>query len=192
MAELRQYTRQRMVLSTRLCFVICTSLYLIISLGAYAVFGRETQPDILLNFTPGYLKELVGSTASGIVGTAVAVFYVSKLVLVFPLINWALRENLSDLFWGVPQAQGWRFYLITYSILAVAYILALAVGSIETAMDFIGCTAAMSVAVLVPGMLLFKFEWNDWGSAATAVACFVLSGVMFVMGNTKIVWQLIR
>ncbi|CAD7699967.1 unnamed protein product [Ostreobium quekettii] len=192
MEELRAYSRDRMILATRLTFTASTALYILVPVGAYAVFGEETETDILLNFTPGYLTKIVGARTSTILGTAVALFYVTKLILTFPLINWALRENLSDLFFGVSRPTGWRFYLVTYGALATSYLLSVTLGSIEIAMDFVGCTAVMGMALLAPAMLLAKHEWRSLRSRIVAVVCIILSGVILVVGNTKVTWQLLH
>lgn len=187
MAELRRYSKTRMTLATKLGYAVCLFIYVVISIGAFATFGNSTQPDILLNFSPGSLSKFLDSKVADVIAFVVAVVYVSKLILVFPMVNWAVRENLCDLLFGESRPVGLRFYLITYATLIVVYVLSLVVNSIDIALAFIGCTASMGVALLAPGVLLVKCEIHKKGSVAVGITCLVIGVLMFISGNAKII-----
>ena len=67
-------------------------VYVVIGVGLYLLFLDSTESDVLLNFSSGGLKPIVGSLISDIITYCVLLGYALNLIFTYPMINWGLRE----------------------------------------------------------------------------------------------------
>ena len=65
---------------------ITTSLYVLISLGSYLVFGREVQSDVLHNYTPARLEALVAPWLAQALYVVVRLSFLLGVLTLFPLM----------------------------------------------------------------------------------------------------------
>eukprot|EP00803_Ostreobium_quekettii_P000532 evm.model.scf_1159.7 EVM.evm.TU.scf_1159.7 scf_1159:47474-48130(-) len=158
MAELKDYTSRRMIKSVKYSIIATAALYIVVGVTASLVFGVHTKQDVLVNLNPEALKDLLAPRLADSMSTAIAIGYCGKLILIFPLGNWSLRENLSDLVFQTQRPTGWRFNVMTTGILIAVYIMSQTFGSVLNAIDIIGCTAAVGISFIIPALLIKKFE----------------------------------
>lgn len=70
--------------------------------------------------------------------------YFFHLAAIFPMINWALRENLAGLVFSEPLGTtGW--FAVTYAILACSYTASVWLPSLWTAMTLTGIIVHLAV-----------------------------------------------
>ncbi|CAD7703267.1 unnamed protein product [Ostreobium quekettii] len=190
MAELRDYSRPRMIKAVRISIVSTTILYIVVGVSASLVFGDETKQDILVNLNPKALGAFMGPDMAETLSSLVALGYAGKLILIFPLGNWSLRENLSDLAFGTQRPTGWRFNVMTAAILVAMYVMSLMCGSVLNAIDIIGCTAAVGISFIIPAWLIQRFEpsgcMKAFGAAVWVVGMFCL-----VEGLVGEMWRMV-
>ena len=98
------------------------------------------------------------------------------------MLNWALRETISKAVLGVEMATGAGFLVISYTILAVLYIISILFPSVWTAMSLTGATAAVFVAYILPGALIAKVEGSSKVDQTLGWTCVGLGLLMGVVG----------
>ena len=67
-------------------------VYVVIGVGLYLLFLDSTESDVLLNFSSGGLKPIVGGLISNVITYCVLLGYALNLIFTYPMINWGLRE----------------------------------------------------------------------------------------------------
>lgn len=179
MEELLSYSYSRMMKATKMGIILIFGFYIVVSVSLYIAFQNGTEGDVLLNLTPTNLSPKVGPVLGKILGTTVLFGYALKVMLYFPMINWPLRENLSDMFWGTSRPSGWRFHVLSYGILAWVYLLSLLIKEIVMAIDFVGATAGLGITFLAPAALIFRNEWGNRGSLPQFILFFLVSVLVF-------------
>ncbi|KAK6135753.1 hypothetical protein DH2020_030448 [Rehmannia glutinosa] len=110
--------------------------------------------DILVNF-----DQSSGSRISSFLNDIVRLSYALHLMLVFPLLNFSLRTNIDEfLFSKKPllAVDTKRFVLLSLVLLAMAYILAIAIPSIWYLFQFMGSTSAVCLAFIFPGAIALR------------------------------------
>lgn len=60
MSDLNSYSEKSIMSVLHWSLSMCTAVYILVAVCAYALFGSDTQEDILRNFHPGGLDHLVG------------------------------------------------------------------------------------------------------------------------------------
>ncbi|KAH9604603.1 hypothetical protein KSS87_013378 [Heliosperma pusillum] len=117
-----------MKLAIRISLIVCAVFYFSIGFSGYLLFGDSINADMLVNFDQNT------QTVSGLVINAVVrLSYAFHLVLVFPLVNYALRANVDELLFPRKTDlanDDTRFVCLTSILLALAYVIAIAVPSI--------------------------------------------------------------
>jgi sodium-coupled neutral amino acid transporter 2 len=147
LAEMRAPTARRMRKVVNLALGVTTSIYGLTGLSAYLLFTNRTEDDVLKN----YGSDLM--VPSG-VAAAVQASYSLSLVLTFPLIQFALRQNLFDLAgWGDARTQPRRFLGATLLLLLSELGMALLVPSITIAFSLLGSTVAVVIGFVLPGLV---------------------------------------
>lgn len=63
-----------------------TVLYALISIGSYLVFGRGTQSDVLHNYTPSLLEEIVPRWLAQLLYIVVRLSFLLGVLTLFPLM----------------------------------------------------------------------------------------------------------
>jgi len=158
MAELKDYTSGRMIKAVKISIIATAALYITVGATASLVFGEETAQDVLVNLNPKALQRILPPRWADTMSSAIAIGYCGKLILIFPLGNWSLRENLSDLVFQTQRPTGWKFNVMTAGILIAVYIMSQTFRSVLNAIDIIGCTAAVGISFIIPALLIKKFE----------------------------------
>lgn len=189
MAELKGYSKPRMLKAVRRSLMGTTTLYVIVAVTATLVFGVTTHQDVLVNLNATALEKFMGPDMADTVSTVLALGYAGKLILIFPLANWSLRENLADLAFKTQRPEGWRFYAVTYAILALVFLLSQTVRGVLNAMNIIGCTACVGLTFVVPAFLIEKFECRDARMKLLALGVWLLGMFCLLQGVLGEVWR---
>jgi len=189
MAELKDYSKPRMLKAVKNSLLGTTALYVVVAISSSIVFGIKTQQDVLVNLYPGALENYMNPRLADVISTLLSVGYAFKLVLIFPLANWSLRENLSDLLFKTQRPKGWQFYAITYLILAVVYVLSQTVRGVLNAIDIIGCTACVGITFVVPAWLIAKFWSDNLKMKIFAIVVWVVGMFCLLEGIVGEVWR---
>ncbi|KAL5213502.1 hypothetical protein ABZP36_024349 [Zizania latifolia] len=174
--ELEDRTQTKPIVQTSLA--LCSSVYIATSFFAYLLFGEGTLADVLANFDSN-LKIPFSSVFNDIV----RVSYVVHIMLVFPIVFFALRLNLDGLLFPTSRhisRDNRRFTIITASLLAVIYLAAIFIPSIWDAFQFTGATAAVLIGFIFPSMIILRDPYGiatkrDKILAVTMIVLAVLS-----------------
>lgn len=140
--------------AVRISLVLCALIYFSIGLFGYILFGDSIEADILVNF-----DQATGSMIGSVLNDVVRLSYAFHLMLVFPLLNFSLRSNIDEfLFPDKPllAKDNTRFLFLTFILLAVAYVIAIAIPNIWLFFQFMGSTAAVSIAFIFPGAIALR------------------------------------
>lgn len=150
--ELEDRTQTKPIVQTSLA--LCSSVYIATSFFAYLLFGEGTLADVLANFDSN-----LHIPFSSVFNDVVRVSYVVHIMLVFPIVFFALRLNLDGLLFPTARhisRDNRRFAIITGSLLAVIYLAAIFIPSIWDAFQFTGATAAVLIGFIFPAMIILR------------------------------------
>lgn len=143
-----------MATAVRISLILCALIYFSIGLFGYILFGDSTESDILVNF-----DHATGSMIGSLLNDIVRLSYAFHLMLVFPLLNFSLRTNIDELLFpnkSLLAKDTKRFLSLTVILLAAAYLFAIAIPNIWLLFQFMGSTAAVSIAFIFPGALALR------------------------------------
>ncbi|XP_057800939.1 amino acid transporter AVT6C [Salvia miltiorrhiza] len=143
-----------MMSAVRIALILCAAIYFAIGIFGYLLFGEGTMDDILVNF-----DESASSGLGSLLNDMVRLSYALHLMLVFPLLNFSLRSNIDEvLFSKKPHlaADNNRFLALTLALLALSYILSIAIPSIWYLFQFMGSTSAVCLAFIFPGAVALR------------------------------------
>uniref|UniRef100_A0A0D9VD75 Amino acid transporter transmembrane domain-containing protein n=1 Tax=Leersia perrieri TaxID=77586 RepID=A0A0D9VD75_9ORYZ len=174
--ELEDRTQTKPIVQTSLA--LCSSVYIATSFFAYLLFGEGTLADVLANFDSN-----LHIPFSSVFNDVVRVSYVVHIMLVFPIVFFALRLNLDGLLFPTARhisRDNRRFTIITVSLLAVIYLAAIFIPSIWDAFQFTGATAAVLIGFIFPAMIILRDPYEiatkrDKILAVTMIVLAVLS-----------------
>ncbi|VAI90485.1 unnamed protein product [Triticum turgidum subsp. durum] len=150
--ELEDKTQTKPIVRTSLA--LCSSVYIATSFFAYLLFGDGTLDDVLANFDSN-----LGIPFSSVFNDVVRVSYAAHVMLVFPIVFFALRLNLDGLLFPTSRHISYdnkRFTIITISLLVVIYTAAIFIPSIWDAFQFTGATAAVLIGFIFPAMVILR------------------------------------
>ncbi|VAI45121.1 unnamed protein product [Triticum turgidum subsp. durum] len=150
--ELEDRSQTKPIVRTSLA--LCSSVYVATSFFAYLLFGEGTLSDVLANFDSD-----LHIPFSSVFNDIVRVSYVVHVMLVFPIVFFALRLNLDGLLFPTSRHishDNRRFIIITVSLLAVIYLAANFIPSIWDAFQFTGATAAVLIGFIFPAMIILR------------------------------------
>ncbi|GJN38885.1 hypothetical protein PR202_gb27964 [Eleusine coracana subsp. coracana] len=150
--ELEDRTQIKPIVRTSL--FLCSSVYIATSFFAYLLFGEGTLDDVLANFDAN-----LGIPFSSIFDDIVRVSYAAHVMLVFPIVFFALRLNLDGLLFPTSRhisRDNKRFAIITISLLTAIYLAAIFIPSIWDAFQFTGATAAVLIGFIFPAMIILR------------------------------------
>jgi sodium-coupled neutral amino acid transporter 2 len=122
----------------------------------------------------------------------VRVSYVVHIMLVFPIVFFALRLNLDGLLFPTARhisCDNRRFTIITVSLLAVIYVAAIFIPSIWDAFQFTGATAAVLIGFIFPAMIILRDPYGvstnrDKILAVTMIVLAVVSNSVALYSDT--------
>lgn len=150
--ELPESSEMQTVVQTSLAF--CSSIYMTTSLFAYLLFGDKTMTDVLANFDTD-----LGVPYSAILNDIVRVSYAIHLMLVFPVVHFALRLNLDGLVFPSARplpSDSKRFILITGGLVGCVFLGATFIPNIWDAFQITGATVAVCVGFIFPGSIVLR------------------------------------
>ncbi|KAK9058728.1 hypothetical protein SSX86_023570 [Deinandra increscens subsp. villosa] len=143
-----------MASAVRISLILCALIYFSIGLFGYILFGDSIEADILVNF-----DKATGSSIGSFLNDVVRLSYALHLMLVFPLLNFSLRANIDELLFpnkSLLVKDTKRFLSLTFVLLAVAYLIAIAIPNIWYFFQFMGSTSAVCIAFIFPGALALR------------------------------------
>ncbi|XP_009763497.1 amino acid transporter AVT6C isoform X2 [Nicotiana tabacum] len=146
-----------MTTAVKISLVICAAIYFSIGIFGYLLFGDSINADILVNFGMSS-----GSVAiSPILNDVVRLSYALHLMLVFPLLNFSLRANIDELIFPKKEhlsTDTKRFMYLTLILLALSYLVAIAIPSIWYIYQFMGSTSNACLAFIFPEMFMVYLQ----------------------------------
>ncbi|XP_039000830.1 amino acid transporter AVT6A-like, partial [Hibiscus syriacus] len=150
--ELEDSTQIRPVVRSALG--LCSSIYIMISVFGFLLFGNGTLDDVLANFDTD-----LGIPYSSLLNDTVRFSYVAHLMLVFPVVFYPLRLNMDGLLF--PSARplvlsNTRFACITAGLIVVIFSGANFIPSIWDAFQFTGATAAVCLGFIFPAAVTLR------------------------------------
>lgn len=151
--ELREPSEMK--LAIRISLIICAAFYFSIGFFGYLLFGDSINGDMLVNFD----RNAGGSMVGLIINVIVRVSYAVHLMLVFPLMNYTLRANVDELFFSEkPELveDTPRFIWLTCILLALVYIVAIAVPSIWYCFQILGSTTVVCLILIFPASICLR------------------------------------
>uniref|UniRef100_A0A0C9RYD5 TSA: Wollemia nobilis Ref_Wollemi_Transcript_4157_1742 transcribed RNA sequence n=1 Tax=Wollemia nobilis TaxID=56998 RepID=A0A0C9RYD5_9CONI len=144
----------QMAAIVRTSLTVCSTVYICTSFFCYLLFGEQVMDDVLANFDTNLRVPY-----NQILCNVVRIAYVLHLILVFPLIFFALRLNLDGLLFpkGGPLVRdNKRFAWITTTLVGLILLGASFIPSIWVAFQFIGTTAAVSIGFIFPAAIVLR------------------------------------
>ncbi|XP_039142263.1 amino acid transporter AVT6A-like [Dioscorea cayenensis subsp. rotundata] len=150
--ELEDPTQIQPIVRTSLA--LCSTIYVATSLFGYLLFGDSTLDDVLANFDSD-----LGIPYSGFLNDTVRVSYALHIMLVFPIIFFALRLNLDGLLFPSSRplsSDNCRFGSITAILLSLIFLAANFIPSIWDAFQFTGATATVFIGFIFPAALALR------------------------------------
>lgn len=138
----------------RTSLALCSTVYITTSFFGYLLFGDSTLDDVLANFDAN-----LGIPYSSLLNDVVRVSYVVHLMLVFPIVFFALRINLDGLLFpsaGPLVLNNRRFALVTLGIISIVFLGANFIPSIWDAFQFTGATAAVCIGFIFPAAIALR------------------------------------
>ncbi|CAI0464002.1 unnamed protein product [Linum tenue] len=175
-----------MLSAVRISMILCAAIYFAIGIFGYLLFGESIMADILVNFDKS------SDTAAGaLLNDIVRLSYALHLMLVFPLLNFSLRANLDEfLFPKKPllAKDTTRFLSITFALLVLSYLLAIAIPNIWYFFQFMGSTSAVCLAFIFPGSIVLRDVYGistkrDRVFAAVMIVLAVITSAIAISSN---------
>ncbi|KAL8224321.1 hypothetical protein R6Q57_019796 [Mikania cordata] len=139
----------------QISLVLCTFVYIMTSFFGFILFGDSTMGDILSNFDSD-----LDVPFSYLLNDIVRVSYALHLMLVFPLVFYALRLNTDGLFFSSSElaleSDNKRFITVSVGLLLVIYLGANFIPSAWDAFQFTGATAAVCIGFIFPASIAIR------------------------------------
>ena len=138
----------------RASLALCASVYLLTSFFGFLLFGEGTLDDVLANFDTD-----LGIPFGSVLNDAVRSSYAAHLVLVFPVVFYAVRINLDGLLFPSSRPlvlDNVRFATISMALIVVSFLGANFIPSIWDIFQLTGATAAACLAFIFPAAITLK------------------------------------
>ena len=160
-AEIKKPTSARLRAVTSASVACSAVIYVAIGIFGYALFNRQTSSDVMQNYVRESLADLVGMRVASIICDAVRIAYAISLTLSFPLVNFGMRENIFLLLQrrsangtsGGANPSRRIFLGVTILTLTATYLTFLCIPDIWIAFEFVGGTAAVYLAYVLPCLI---------------------------------------
>ncbi|XP_010931319.1 amino acid transporter AVT6C [Elaeis guineensis] len=183
-AEVSNYSNMKV--AVRISLLLCAAIYAVVGFFGYLLFGELTMADVLSNF-----DQNSGSQIGRLLNDIVRLSYALHLILVFPLLNFALRLNIDELLFSrsKPLAEDTiRFVSLTSLLMGLIYLTAVAIPSVWTMFQFIGSTAAVCLSLIFPGAIVLRdihgiANRKDKVQAASMIALAVITSSIAIASN---------
>ncbi|GJN00037.1 hypothetical protein PR202_ga17186 [Eleusine coracana subsp. coracana] len=184
--ELKDSSQMESIVHTSL--ILCSTVYLATSFFGFLLFGESTLSDVLANFDSN-----LGIPYGSILNDVVRVSYAVHLMLVFPMIFYALRLNLDGLLFSSSARtlsfDNRRFGVMTAILLLVIFLSANFIPSIWDIFQFTGATAAVCFEFIFPAAITLRDPHSiakKWDKilAVFMIVLAVVSNVVAVYSDT--------
>ncbi|KAJ4877807.1 Transmembrane amino acid transporter family protein [Raphanus sativus] len=169
----------------RSALVLCSSVYIMISIFGFLLFGDDTLDDVLSNFDTD-----LGIPLGSVLNDAVRVSYALHLMLVFPIVFYPLRINIDGLlFPSAPSltTSNVRFGCLSAGLISVIFLGANCIPSIWDAFQFTGATAAVCLGFIFPASIILKDRHGRATSRDTILGVFMV--VLAVLANAIAIYS---
>ncbi|KAG1365655.1 Amino acid transporter AVT6C [Cocos nucifera] len=175
-----------MKLAVRISLLLCAIIYAAVGFFGYLLFGESTMADVLSNFDQNSSSQI-----GRLLNDVVRLSYALHLILVFPLLNFALRLNIDELLFSKskPLAEDTvRFVSLTGLLMGLIYVTAVAIPSVWTMFQFVGSTAAVCLSLIFPGAIVLRdihgiAKRKDKVQAASMIALAVIASSIAIASN---------
>nr|ACG46548.1 amino acid-polyamine transporter [Zea mays] len=175
-----------MKVAVRVSLVLCAAIYAAVGFFGFLLFGDATMADVLANF-----DRSSGAGVPQALNDAARLSYALHLVLVFPLLLFSLRVNVDELLFPGRRplaADTRRFVSLTAVLMAVLYVLAIAIPSIWTLFEYSGSTFAVTISLIFPGAIVLRdvhgiAKRKDKVLAATMIVLAVVTSSIAIASN---------
>lgn len=182
--ELEDSSRIRGVVRTSL--TLCSSVYLLTSFFGFLLFGEGVLDDVLANFDAD-----LGIPFGSALNDAVRLSYAAHLVLVFPVIFYALRLNVDGLIFSSSRrplvVDNFRFASVTIALVVIIFLGANFIPNIWVIFQFTGATGAVCIAFIFPAAIALRDRYNIATKTDTILA--VLMIVLAVLSNAVAIYS---
>lgn len=151
--ELEDSSQMKHVMQTSLA--LCSTIYITTSFFGFLLFGDDTLDDVLANFDFD-----LGIPYSSLVNDIVRVSYAIHLMLVFPIVFFALRLNIDGLIFPSARplsSNNKRFVLVTVILISLIFTGANFIPNIWVAFQLTGATAAACIGFIFPAAIFLKW-----------------------------------
>ncbi|KAL5987488.1 Amino acid transporter avt6a [Asimina triloba] len=141
---------------------LCSTVYITTSFFAFLLFGDATLDDVLANFDSN-----LGIPYGSLLNDAVRICYALHLMLVFPIVFFALRLNFDGLAFpssGPLVLDNRRFVLMNAGLIAVVFLGANFVPSIWDAFQFTGATSGVCIGYIFPAAITLSSLTEEYVS----------------------------
>lgn len=179
---MERFTDRRINMVIRRSLTICSILFTSVAAAGYALFGSQTKENVLLNLNPDALTTYIPPLAANALCFAIRLGYCLCLMTTFTMLNWSLRETISDMWLGVHMPPQPQFLTISYTTLVIVFVTSVVFPSVWTAMTLTGATASVFVAYILPGALILKVGRGTLWDTVMGSVCVGLGLVISVVG----------
>ncbi|XP_057447785.1 amino acid transporter AVT6A-like [Lotus japonicus] len=181
--ELENSSQMHGVVRTSLA--LCSSVYLLTSFFGFLLFGDGTLDDVLANFDTD-----LGIPFGSVLNDAVRFSYAAHLVLVFPVVFYAVRVNIDGLLFSSSRPlalDNFRFASITSTLVAIIFLGANFIPSIWDIFQFTGATAAVCVGFIFPAAITLRDRHNIATRTDKILSVFMI--ILAVLSNAVAIYS---
>ncbi|WJX70726.1 Amino acid transporter avt6a [Trifolium repens] len=170
----------------RTSLTLCSSVYILTSFFGFLLFGDDTLDDVLANFDTN-----LGLPFGSVLNDAVRFSYAAHLVLVFPVVFYALRVNIDGLIFSSSSrplvVDNVRFASITIALVGSIFIGANSIPSIWDIFQFTGATASVCVGFIFPAAITLRDHYNIATKTDKILSVFMI--VLAVLSNAVAIYS---
>jgi len=180
--ELKDRTQKKMGQAVAGAIGVAYSLYFVIAVSGYILFGAETKDNILLNFTSEFMADYPTLKFPLLLGR---IAMATALLFACPTAIWPFRSAVLSVYLRVmngrhvPSHQATHREFITVTIVAISLILfcAVMVPSVKTPLSIVGSVSGSLLIFILPSSFNMALKPH-------VVLCRENRGplIMFVMG----------
>lgn len=164
-----------------------TTLYTLVGLSGYILFGSSVNGDVLRDLTIEFTASLVGSNALAGVAIGLSMLaYCGALLVNYVLKVWAVRNALVEVFLQKSEHDlpAIGYYSLTALLVISSYGISITVPSVWFLAALIGSTACAVFSYLFPGLLLVRR-----GSFVVGYFMITLSILLAISGTIHTILQ---
>ncbi|KAK2420141.1 amino acid transporter AVT6B [Trifolium repens] len=155
--ELEDSSQMRGVV--RASLTLCSSVYVLTSFFGFLLFGEGILDDVLANFDAD-----LGIPFGSALNDAVRFSYAAHLVLVFPVVFYAVRVNIDGLIFSSSRrpllVDNFRFASITIALVGTIFLGANFIPNIWVIFQFAGATSSVCIAFIFPAAITLRDRYN--------------------------------